>query len=140
MSDKTYFESLNKKELEAACEAFGENPEGNKSQLSARLVEAGVTEKEHREMFGLEPAPKPEPVAPRAATKEEVVTQQESLPAVKNHLVKMERDNPLFEFGGYKFTQSHPYALMTGSDAERLMRSEQGFRLALPSELEEFYK
>lgn len=54
-------------------------------------------------------------------------------------LIKMERKNPLFETRGYKFTDTHPYQLMNPQDADWVMRNEDGFRQALPSELQEFY-
>lgn len=54
-------------------------------------------------------------------------------------LIKMERDNPLFEIRGHKFTTKNPYALMSPADAEYAITQEDGFRQATPSELQEFY-
>lgn len=55
------------------------------------------------------------------------------------YLVKMTRDNPRFDTRGYTFTQAHPYALVDGKDLEYILTKEDGFRQALPSELQEFY-
>lgn len=54
-------------------------------------------------------------------------------------LIKMIRENPLFEVRGYRFTSAHPYNLVNPVDADYILRHEDGFRQALPSELEEFY-
>lgn len=54
------------------------------------------------------------------------------------YLVKMVRENPLYEVGNYRFTDTHPYALVDSADASKVL-SEPGFRLANPDELEEFY-
>lgn len=55
------------------------------------------------------------------------------------YLIKMTRDNVLYEVRGYRFTQEHPYALVDSADAEYILGKEDGFRQAFPSELEEFY-
>lgn len=54
-------------------------------------------------------------------------------------LIKMERENPLYEVRGHRFTDKNPYALVTPEDADYILRHETGFRQALPSELQEFY-
>lgn len=55
------------------------------------------------------------------------------------YLIKMVRENPLYQTRGYEFTQEHPYALVRAVDAEWILENEDGFRQALPSELAEFY-
>lgn len=54
------------------------------------------------------------------------------------YLIKMVRDNPLFEIRGHKFTTQHPYALVGAADADYILK-EDGFRQATPAELREFY-
>lgn len=72
--------------------------------------------------------------APRVVVKEAIpVTSQD------NYLIKMTRENPLFEVRGHKFTRSHPYALVNAADADYILTNEEGFRQATPSELREFY-
>ena len=55
------------------------------------------------------------------------------------YLIKMVRENPLYETRGYRFTTEHPYALVSAADAQSILSTEEGFRQAYPSELEEFY-
>ena len=54
-------------------------------------------------------------------------------------LVKYERKNPTFEVVGYTFTQKHPFKSVPASVAEHLVRNVEGFRVALPSEVTEYY-
>jgi len=54
-------------------------------------------------------------------------------------LVKMERKNPQYNTRGHKFTQDHPYALVDREVCDYLLEKEDGFRMATPRELEEFY-
>lgn len=67
-----------------------------------------------------------------------VATQPQYRPQDKL-LIKMERKNPMFQVRGYTFTQKNPYALMSPSDADHVLRNEEGFRQALPSEVDEWY-
>jgi hypothetical protein len=63
-------------------------------------------------------------------------------PAVEpdvQYLVKMERPNVSYQVRGYRFTKEHPFALVSGSDLEYVLRHEPGFRQAYPSEAQEFY-
>lgn len=54
-------------------------------------------------------------------------------------LLRMMRTNPLFEVRGYKFAKDHPFNAVNQSDAEYIISNYEGFRVALPSEAEEFY-
>lgn len=54
-------------------------------------------------------------------------------------LIKMLRENPLYEVAGYRWTAKHPYALVKEKDADRILIREEGFRQATPSELQEYY-
>lgn len=60
----------------------------------------------------------------------------------QEYLVKMVRENPLFEenIGGhtYRFTTAHPYVLMPARHAEQMLGID-GFRQAKPSEVSEYY-
>lgn len=87
-------------------------------------------------------------VAKKTAAKEETVTvktpevvtaDREPVLAQANYLIKMERKNPLFEFGQYKFTKEDPYNIMPAEDAQRILTKETGFRQAFPDELREYY-
>lgn len=54
-------------------------------------------------------------------------------------ILKMERANPHFEIYGYTFTQDHPYRPVTEKAAEFILKHEEGFRIALPSEVTNYY-
>lgn len=54
-------------------------------------------------------------------------------------LIKMTRENPLYEIGRYRWTQKHPYVLVSLKDAEHILINEDGFRQATPGELQEYY-
>lgn len=117
----------------------------SKKTIIAALVEDGVEWSQYAALKGLN-APEPEapvaeeaPVVAKEEAPVEIVTYQPPAPEQK-YLIKMDRKNPLFEILGHRFTQEHPYALVTGEEAEHLVTKEEGFRMAYPSELEEFYK
>lgn len=151
-------------ELREAAEDFAvelkEDEKKSKKLIAAALLESGVTfedylkiHPEQREKYAPETIKKEEPqnvvtseqVAPVRNEEEapeltEVVTKEETpnLTTQQQWLVKMERKNPLFEVAGHRFTQEHPYALMSAEDAEVALR-EHGFRQAYPSEIAEYY-
>lgn len=54
-------------------------------------------------------------------------------------LVKYERKNPTWQAAGYTFTKAHPFASVPVSVAEFLISKQKGFRLALPSEVTDYY-
>lgn len=142
------FKELKKEELVAAANAFGASPEGSKETIIADLAEMGVTWEDYATAFLVEkpeepvddlvvsqPEEEPLPEAAHVATADEQI----ALPVEQKYLVKMIRENPSFEFKGYKFTQDRPYAVMNAQDAQTILSSEDGFRQAFPAELEEFY-
>jgi hypothetical protein len=71
---------------------------------------------------------------------EVVIITKRELPVntTERYLVKMERENPLFEIHGYRFTQENPYNLVPPEVANKILR-EDGFVLARPDEVQEFY-
>lgn len=71
--------------------------------------------------------------------KEEVVVHQELKVGEQPFLIKMVRENPLFQTKGYTFTSEHPYQLVKPEDAQYILSNEDGFRQAFPAELAEFY-
>lgn len=77
-----------------------------------------------------------------APVEEEVIIVTAKPPVYKANeklLIKMERKNPLYEVRGHRFTTKNPYALVSPEDADYIIRHEEGFRQALPSEVQEFY-
>lgn len=69
--------------------------------------------------------------------KEDIVVDQGSR-ASQPWLIKMTRENPLYEVGRYRFTETHPYVLVEANDVDKVI-AEGGFRQATPSELTEYY-
>lgn len=70
-----------------------------------------------------------------------VAVDEPVIPAVPDGkmILKMTRENPLYQTCGYTFTDEHPYALTTARDAMWILEHEEGFRQAYPQELIEFY-
>ena len=126
------FETLKKAELLQAAADFGvelgEKP--TNAEIIAALVEDGVSWETYQEFYlgntevDLEPKP------------EEKISQDDDEEMV---LIRMTRSNPTFEAWGYKFSKTHPYALVKESDADALIEKVGGFRVASPSEAREFY-
>jgi TusA-related sulfurtransferase len=54
-------------------------------------------------------------------------------------LVKMDRENARFEINGFTFTREHPFVAMSEEDADFIFSIEEGFRMATPREVQEYY-
>jgi hypothetical protein len=54
-------------------------------------------------------------------------------------LVRMDRENAHYEVNGYTFTREHPFAVMHPDDAEFIFETQEGFRMATPREVQEYY-
>lgn len=54
-------------------------------------------------------------------------------------LLKMVRRNYSYEIRGYRFTATHPFVLVSESDAEYLVEVDRGFRYATPKEAKDYY-
>jgi hypothetical protein len=78
------------------------------------------------------------PAEPQVPEQIKIITKEEPKMTEK-YLVKMTRQNPLYQVGPYKFTKDYPYALVDGKDLRKLLEEEEGFRQAFPDEVEDFY-
>lgn len=141
------FQTLNKDVLQDVANEFGvewshENP--TKAQMLKDFEEEGITWDLYKKAF---PDPDDDDVEEEATVEavEEVNVEEVKAAAVKAQqrpamvLVKMERTNPTYEVRGYRFTQSHPYLVVKSEDADFLVTSKAGFRMATPSEVEQYY-
>lgn len=157
------FKDLDVEELRrSAVEDFAVDvePDANKKEILAAILETGITwadyVKQHPEVAQTE-----EPNREQEQSRGNVVTSSDvtgstdepvaaepvavrvAEPVIKEtadkYLIKMVRDNVLYETRGYRFTQEHPYALVNANDAQYILAKEDGFRQAFPDELEEFY-
>lgn len=54
-------------------------------------------------------------------------------------LIKMTRNNPVYEVRGYRFTRIMPFVFVKNEDVDFLCEVEGGFTVAKPSEVEKFF-
>jgi hypothetical protein len=126
------FEEMNINELRDVAREFGVDIEKIKTKtgIAGALATDGVTYEMYNTISLAEKVElEPEVVEP----KNEVKAGVESL------LVRMERENGIYETRGVTFTREHPYALVDVSTAQDIFDNEEGFRPATPRELQEFY-
>jgi hypothetical protein len=128
------FDTLKVAELKQIAEDFAVDvaDQKGKKDIIAALAEEGVTwaiyqkskaiEEEELEMN--ETLPK---AAPKAVKEEDMV------------LVKMNRANFSYEIMGHRFTKEHPFIAMDKDTAQAIFDKEEGFVLATPAEVQEFY-
>jgi len=130
------FETLKVAELRKIAEDFGVEAEElkNKKDIIAALVEEGVTwsvyEKTTKALED-EAEDISEEVLPKFDPKKD---QPEN-----TVLVKMDRHNFRYDIMGFTFTKEHPFVAMNKDDAQGIFDKEEGFRLATPKEVQEFY-
>lgn len=128
------FDTLKVSELKKIAEDFAVDVDGkkNKSDLIAALAEEGVTwsiynktlDKQEEEDMSVEVLPK---FDPKKELKEDTV------------LVRMTRANFRYDIMGFTFTREHPFVAMSNEKAQAIFDKEEGFRLATPKEVQEFY-
>lgn len=147
------FRDLSVKELRrSALEDFAVevDPKASKDEAIAALVESGVSWADY---VAQHPEVVPAPEQAEVVTTENLeadatnvaeptkirVAEELQVNPGEQFLIKMVRENPLYETRGYRFTKEHPYNLVSAEDAEYILSREDGFRQAFPSELQEFY-
>ena len=127
------FDTLKVAELKVIATDFAVDTEGlkNKKDIIAALAEEGVTwsvyestvEAIEKDTEEIEILPKFDPKAQPENT----------------ILVRMTRDNHRYDIHGYTFTKDHPFVAMSEEDAQKILDTEEGFRLATPQEVQDFY-
>lgn len=128
------FETLKIAELKKIAEDFAVDVDGLKSKndVIAALADEGVTWAVYAKTLDI---------------KEEEEDEEESLPKFDKKnldkkdsvLVRMTRANFRYDILGHTFTKEHPFVAMTDNDAQAIFDKEDGFRLATPKEVQEFY-
>ncbi len=129
------FETLKLAELKKIAEDFAVDVEKikSKSDIIAALAEEGVTwsvynktlkDVEEAEDISDEPLPKFDPKKDLTAD---------------TVLVRMTRANFRYDILGHTFTKDHPFVAMKEKEAQEIFDKEEGFRLATPKELQDFY-
>lgn len=132
------FESMKLDELKTVADNFGVDTENAKTKklLISLLDEEGVTYDLYNKFYSAE-KDNPEEYVENFQTR----NQQLNLPNNTNDivLVKMDRQNGLYETNGFAFTREHPFVAMAPWQAQQIFDSENGFRPATPREIQEYY-
>lgn len=128
------FDKLKVNELKAIAEEFAVETEGlkNKQDIIAALAEEGVTYEVYaKTLKDVEEASEEIEVLPVFDPKAERTEDTE--------LVRMTRANFRYDILGHTFTQAHPFVAMSKKQAQEIFDKEEGFRLATPTEVQEYY-
>ncbi len=128
------FDTLKVAELKQIAEDFAVDLKeaSGKKDIIAALAEEGVTWAIYQKAKGIEEEEKEmnetlTKAAPKAVNKEDMV------------LVKMVRPNFSYETNGHRFTKEHPFVAMDKDTAQAIFDKEEGFVMATPAEVQEFY-
>jgi hypothetical protein len=128
------FDTLKVGELKAIAEDFAVETEGlkNKQEIIAALSEEGVTYAVYaKTLKDVEDAKEEIEILPvfdpKAERTEDTV------------LVRMTRANFRYDILGHTFTQDHPFVAMHKDAAQEIFDIEEGFRLATPKEVQDYY-
>ena len=127
------FDTLKVAELKAIATDFAVDTEDlkNKKDVIAALAEEGVTWDVYQNTLqAIEEATEEIEILPKFDPKAQVAD---------TILVRMTRDNFRYDIQGYTFTKDHPFVAMPEEDAQKIFDSEEGFRLATPKEVQDFY-
>jgi len=124
------FGTMKVSQLKDVAEYFAVDLGGakTKNEILALLEEEGLSYDMYQKFNSAEPA-EIEVQAPKSVKKVEGDTV----------LVKMTRANPYYEINGFIFTRNHPYVAMGTQDAEYLFENQEGFQMATPREVQEYY-
>jgi hypothetical protein len=128
------FDTLKVGELKTIAEDFAVETEGlkNKQDIIAALAEEGVTYEVYaKTLKDVEDAKEEIEILPvfdpKAERTEDTV------------LVRMTRANFRYDILGHTFTQDHPFVAMHKDAAQEIFDIEEGFRLATPKEVQDYY-
>jgi hypothetical protein len=131
------FETLKVAELRKIAEDFAVDTDGIKSKadIVAALAEEGVTWSVYQKTVkDIEEA------AEEFADTEEILPRFNPDAQPENTvLVRMTRENFRYDVIGFTFTKEHPFIAMTEDNAQEIFDKEEGFRLATPKEVQEYY-
>lgn len=126
------FDTLKISELKKIAEDFGVDIEDkkNKTDIIAALAEEGVSWSVYsKTLDNLEEEDMITEVKPKAKSSNPDDTV----------LVRMTRANFRYDIMGQTFTKEHPFVAMDKDTAQAIFDKEEGFRLATPKEVQDFY-
>lgn len=126
------FSTMKVADLKEVAEYFAVDLEGvrGKPAILAALEEEGITYEMYAQFADAEKA------------EADILPRKEKKPVADGAnlvLVRMDRENPSYDINGYTFTREHPYVAMTEDDAEFIFETQEGFRMATPREIQEYY-
>lgn len=101
----------------------------NKKELIAALGEANASYSTYKKLY----------LEDKSTQTQAVKSVGEAEQLYDSVLLKMERQNPSFEAYGYSFTKTNPFQVMSSEDAQKIINSFEGFRLAHPAEAKSYY-
>lgn len=130
------FETLKVSELRKIAEDFGVEAEElkNKNDIIAALAEEGVTWVVYQKTIkDIEDVA--EDISQEVLPKFDPNKEQPE----NTVLVRMTRANFRYDIMGFTFTKDHPFVAMDPDKAQQIFDKEEGFRLANPREVQEFY-
>jgi len=124
------FDTMKLTELKKVAEYFAVDLDDAKTKASilAALAEEGITYEMYDKFLNAESV-KPD-ILEKPKKKE---------PTPNDVLVKMDRENAHYEVNGHTFTRDHPFVVMNPTDAEFIFDTQEGFRMATPREVQEYY-
>jgi hypothetical protein len=132
------FETLKVAELRKVAEDFAVDTDGlkNKADIVAALAEEGVTWSVYQKTIkDIEKA-----AEEFSEDAEEILPRFDPNAQPENTvLVRMTRENYRYDILNFTFTKEHPFVAMTEDDAQEIFDKEEGFRLATPKEVQEYY-
>lgn len=133
------FKELTIAELKTAAEFFGVEPEFANpdkpavAEFVAAFAQDGVKWNDYKKF--IDPDAEPEEEATPA-----VQSGPGNVDPATGVLLVMKRENPTFVVRGYRFTKQHPFVTVTPEDADYIVTHYDGFRPALASEAERYYR
>lgn len=128
------FDTLKVSELKNIAEDFGVETEElkNKKDIIAALTEEGVSWAIYQKTIkDIDDNKEEIEILPKFDPKKET--------AEDEVLVRMTRANFRYDILGHTFTREHPFVAMNPKDAQEIFDKEDGFRLANPKEVQDFY-
>lgn len=132
------FDSMKLVDLKAVAENFGVElgSAKTKKEVLAALEEEGVTYDLFQKFFSAEKDDVSDHVDGLQLRNQTI-----SIPDPNDEmiLVKMDRQNGMYQTGGFTFTREHPYVAMAPWQAQSIFDNEIGFRPATPKEIQEYY-
>lgn len=130
------FEKMKVDELRAVANEFAVDidPKDNRSVIITKMGENGVTWDYYQKSLGVEAEAPARVATPVASFDAPVVSDDE-----EKVLLRMTRANGTFQVRGVTFTRSNPYAIVRERDADYILEKYEGFRIASPKEVREFY-